>query len=414
MEKTQMMFLEALKASLCGEKVQWDEYITEENWGELFQMADRHHVLPLIYDVVYDCESAKINDLSLFTLYKQRTVQTVMLQTMKSAEFLNLYKNIQGNGSSPIVVKGIVCRSLYPNPDYRISGDEDILVPGQFEIFDAAMRSNGMEFVETDINIDEAYEIPYAKRGNPIYVEAHKSLFPPDSDAYGDLNRFFDGIEDRTIEMEIDGVPLLTLNYTDHLFYLICHAFKHFLHSGFGIRQVCDIILMANTYGRLIDWDLILTHAKEVNADKFAAAIFEIGREYLVFDPVQACYPQKWQEIKVDAMPLLMDILTGGIYGATESKRSHSSSLTLSAVASQKTGKVKTNKFISTLFPGAKALRGRYPYLNRKPYLLPIAWISRLLKYGAEVKKGQSNDAVESIKIGEQRVNLLKTYEVIK
>lgn len=35
------------------------------------------------------------------------------------------------------------------------------------------------------------------------------------------------------------------MNASDHLFYLICHALKHFYHSGFGIRQVCDILLFA-------------------------------------------------------------------------------------------------------------------------------------------------------------------------
>lgn len=33
-----------------------------------------------------------------------------------------------------LTVKGIICRELYPKPDYRISGDEDILVDKtQFE-----------------------------------------------------------------------------------------------------------------------------------------------------------------------------------------------------------------------------------------------------------------------------------------
>ena len=32
---------------------------------------------------------------------------------------------------------------------------------------------------------------------------------------------------------------------TDHLLCLLCHAYKHFLYAGFGIRHVCDIGIFA-------------------------------------------------------------------------------------------------------------------------------------------------------------------------
>ena len=112
-------------------------------------------------------------------------------------------------------------------------------------------QSLGTEQTECDMSEEELeriYEVPYGKKGSLIYIELHKSLFPPESDAYGDLNRFFENVYTDAIEIKIDNTDIRTMGYTDHLFYLICHAFKHFLHSGFGIRQVCDIILFANAY----------------------------------------------------------------------------------------------------------------------------------------------------------------------
>lgn len=47
---------------------------------------------------------------------------------------------------------------------------------------------------------------------------------------------------------------------TGHLFFLICYAFKHSLHSGYCIQQVCDIVLFANQYGQEIDWRLVLVN----------------------------------------------------------------------------------------------------------------------------------------------------------
>ncbi len=415
MEKANLFLLQALKAALNNEKVDWENYLQPEDWLALFRLAEKQHVLPLIYEAVYSCPAAQKADQALFLPFKQRTVQTVMLQAMKTSEFLALYQIMKDAGVTPIVVKGIICRNLYPNPDYRISGDEDILIPrGQFRKCHEIMLANGMECADAEIDMEQSYEVPYGKKGSPIYIEAHKSLFSPDSEAYGELNSFFEGVEDRTIEIPVDGVPICTMGYTDHLFYLLCHAFKHFLHSGFGIRQVCDIVMMANVYGSEIDWASILEQTRMIHADLFAASVFKIGEKHLTFDPDKAAYPKEWRNIQVDEEPMLDDLLSGGIYGAVDRERLHSSTVTLNAVAAQKKGKSGKANIWKSVFPGAKSISGRYPYLRKKPFLLPVAWVSRIWQYRKELKKTGGESAAESVKIGEQRVDLLKKYGVIQ
>lgn len=204
------------------------------------------------------------------------------------------------------------------------------------------------------------------------------------------------------------------MGYTEHLFYLICHSFKHFLHSGFGIRQVCDIILFANEYGDAIDWEKVLRQCREIHADLFAAALFAIGEKYLTFDPEKAHYPKVWQGICVDETDMLMDLLDSGIYGNANMSRKHSSNMTLDAVAADKNGKKAGNTVLKSLFPSAKKLEGRYPYLKKHPILLPIAWTDRILKYRKETVAGGDNAAADSVKIGNQRIELMKEYGIIK
>ena len=203
------------------------------------------------------------------------------------------------------------------------------------------------------------------------------------------------------------------MGYTDHLFYLICHAFKHFLHSGFGIRQVCDIVLFANAYGREVDWSKILDQCREIHADLFTAALFQIGQKYLIFDPVKAGYPQEWQEIQVDEQLLLDDLLDAGIYGGGTMSRKHSSNITLNAVSSEKQGKKAGHSVLKTLFPSAKNMEGRYPYLKKHPYLLPVAWLTRIMRYHQETKKSQNNDAAQAVSIGNQRIELFREYHIL-
>ena len=203
------------------------------------------------------------------------------------------------------------------------------------------------------------------------------------------------------------------MSHTDHLLFLICHALKHFIAGGFGIRQVCDITLFANKYGSQIDWEFIMECCKSISAVKLAAGIFRIGEKYLTFDPEQACYPKIWGEIEVDEELLLADMLTGGILGNSSKGRVHSHSITIHAVASQKDDVVSKNKFWGILFPSRKYMARKYKYLDRYPYLLPIAWISRVFQYGMDMDKKDNNPA-QSMKIGEERIELLKQYGVLK
>lgn len=376
MDKINKMFLQALKASLLRKKVKWDSQITQEEWLRLFHQAEIHHVLPMIYDAVYSCPSSKRMDASFFIPFKKKTVQYVMAQTIKTSEFLQLYKYLRKSDISPVMVKGIICRELYPNPDYRVSGDEDMLIrPEDFDFCHDKLLEYGMTAADPGLDVQEAYEVPYGKPGSPIYIELHKYLFPPDSEAYGEFNQFFEDIHERTIKITVQGIPISAMEHTSHFFYLICHAFKHFLHSGFGIRQVCDIVLYANEYGSQIDWKKVLEECKAIHADMFTAALLRIGEKYLVFDAEKACYPVEWSSMEVDETMLLNDLLDAGVYGGSNMNRKHSSNITLNAVSAQKSGKRGGASVLKTVFPTVKSMSGRYPYLKKHPWMLPAAWL---------------------------------------
>ena len=262
----------------------------------------------------------------------------------------------------------------------------------------------------TEAEIAAAYEVPFRKTDCPLYVELHKSLFPPQSDAYGDWNRFFDKAEERAIET--DGV--YTLGHTDHMFYLICHAFKHFMHSGFGIRQLCDMAVYANAYGSLINWEEVYKNCCEINAQTFAATLFTIAEKYLSFSREKCCLPQYFMEEAVNETNMLADLLSAGVFGGATMSRKHSSNMTLEAVSADKQGKRAKKSLKNTLFPSAENLKGRYTYLEQKPYLLPVAWADRLINYIKESRSAQDNSALETLQTGSARIELLREYKVIK
>lgn len=417
MKQTELLFLEALKASLTNTTVTWSSAdVSPAEITQIFKLAETHSVQPMIFQAVYSCDAVKKADPKLIEPHKQQIMRYIALQTMKSSEFEDLYQHLQKNGLKPCVVKGIICRNTYPDPDARMSSDEDIWIPeDQYSIAHKAMLDYGMLPAEQGMDVFKEFEVPYFKPGSLLYIELHKNLFPPTSEAYGDMNQFFEKSQERMVTEKISRTTFYSLEPTDHLTYLICHSFKHFLHGGFGLRQVCDIIMYANTYGHAIDWHAVLEHCREIRGELFAASMFVIGEKYLTFDSEKACYPAEWSEIQVDASAMLEDLLDSGTFGASEMSRKHSSNITLSALVADKRGEKTKSGLVGSVFLPAKSLSNRYKYLERFPWLLPVAWVQRVFGFLKKNKgKKSASMASRTIEIGNQRVELMRKYGIIK
>lgn len=408
-------FLTILKYALVGQKAENCDDITIEEWNQLFMLANSHNVLPMFFEAVFDNEVLKNSNEPFVHIARRRVMQDVMMQAITTDDFLRLYGKLVDGGIKPLVVKGIVCRNLYSKPDHRPSGDEDMWVqPQRFEATHRIMTDYGMGALIEHENELDSYEVTYCKNGSPLRIELHKSLFPTESDAYGHLNDYFKDSVERAVEVQIHGQTVYTLEYTDNLFYLICHAFKHFLHSGFGIRQVADIVMFANEYGNMIDWERVLNNCREIKADKFTAAMFKIGEKYLNFDSQKACYSDSWKSIEIDETELIEELLSSGIFGASTMSRKHSSSITLNAVTSNKEGKKARVSLVSSLFPSKNSLEDKYKFLKKHPYLLPAAWAMRIGGYIKETSSTKNNNAADTLKIGKERVELMKKYGIIE
>lgn len=246
------------------------------------------------------------------------------------------------------------------------------------------------------------HEISYFQPQTGVYIELHCTLFPEESGAYGHLNREFAHVFEQSICENIQGTEIWTLNPTEHMFYLICHSFKHFLHSGFGLRQVCDMVKMAEHYGAQIDWAYIDGKLDRLHMDVYWKGLVEIGTRYL---------SASW-ELKsgnVDGHELLLDLLESGIYGDSTMERKHSSNMTLAAVKSGK--KNLTASLKESLFPSISYMKAKYGWLEKCPWLLPAAWAVRIVSY---MKSSRKRDEREnSVEIGINRVELLRKYDII-
>ena len=393
MTPTEQTFLHILAAALSGDRVSMDTLPENADWNTLSRLAAQHKLLPMIFSAL------PLEDVPEMRALKGSVLRQVVSQTQRTEAFLSLYGAMGEAGYHPLVVKGILCRGLYPQGDLRPSNDEDLFVTEEeFRGCCRFLKEQG--FTPTDTDTDRAFEIGWRK--DHLYIELHRSLFSPEAGAYGDLNRFFTA--KGTAYPTESGREILSLRPHDHMLYLLLHAYKHFLHSGFGIRQVCDIGLWAREYQARIDWNLLARQCAECRAQGFAAAVLGIGSHYL---NISLPLPHDWATEKDYCLPLLEDILAGGIYGSADPGRQHSATVTLNAVEASRSG--SRPSLLASLFPGRASLEGRYPYLKQYPVLLPLAWSQRICRY---LRK--KNDPAESIAVGRERVALLRHYGIIR
>ena len=378
---------------------------------ELYQMAGIHKMTAAVYEQIRgEALLQQPEYTNLARSFKGYTMREVMMQMQRADGFLRIYEKMCAQGVRPLVVKGIICRNLYEKSDYRVSGDEDILVRKEdFSVCDAILAAGGFQREELDTE-HLPQEIPYINPQNGVYIEMHFDLFAEESGAYGHLNKEFADAYATCIAEDIQGRTVWTLHPTLHLFYLICHSLKHFLHGGFGIRQVCDMVMMAEHYGEQIDWDYIYGRLQELRMEIFWNGLVEIGREYLGFSYEKAHYPASLQKMHVNCDHLLLDLLDSGIYGDSTAERKHSSNITLAAAESGKKDTVASMK--ASLFPGKDYMKRGYPWLERYPWLLPVAWGMRIVGY-LKNKRKNSKEEPSGVEIGMNRVELLREYDII-
>lgn len=395
---TERQFLNIAKAAVSGGEIPAENV----DWPAVFTLAGQQKLLPILFEAVRKTPAAEENA-ALFAVTKQQVIGQVLNQTVRSSEFADLYRKLRSAGLHPIVVKGQLCSRLYPQTDHRISADDDILIPdGEFFACHEQLLANGLRTGTPADELASADEVPYTKDGSPLYIELHRHLFDSAEDAHDELNHFFADLN----PVEIDG--FLAMPPHEHLLYLILHAYKHFVRSGIGLRQFCDIVLWAREYHAKIDWQRLYDQCASVHAVTFAAAAFRIARDYLSID-FDLSAP--WDD-SIDVEPLLHDTLCGGVYGSNDYTRLHSSTVTLNAVKASRTGE-KSN-VLSTVFPKREYLEHRYPYLKKHPYLLPVAWVQRIAHYASEKQSNPDNSASGSIKLAKERIELMKEYGIME
>ena len=384
--------------------------LAPDDWTALLRLAGEQKLLPLVYAAVRGTPGFAAAPEAGRAAARRQTMREAAAQTVHTEAFLRLYQALRAEGLAPVVVKGIVCRALYPQPELRPSSDEDLyLTAAEMPCFHAVLLRAGFVLTEPERDYRSAHEARYVHPDTGLVVEGHWALFPTEYAVYAALNVQLPDLMQRAQDWESGGVTLRVPDVCDHLIFLLLHAFKHFISSGVGVRQLCDIALWMRRFGAQIDWQRVRAALRATHSEGFAAAVIDAGVHWFGLERAAAHIPPDWETLESAA--LLADALSGGVYGSADSTRRHSCTITIHAADRAHRGGTGRASLCAALFPGREVMAGWYPYVARCPALLPAAWAQRIWRYLRT--RGKHTGAQDSLRVGAQRVELLRQYRVL-
>lgn len=384
--------------------------LAPDDWTALLRLAGEQKLLPLVYAAVRGTPGFAAVPEAVRAAARRQTMRETAAQTVHTEAFLRLYQALRAEGLAPVVVKGIVCRALYPQPELRPSSDEDLyLTAAEMPRFHAVLLRAGFVLTEPERDYRSAHEARYVHPDTGLVVEGHWALFPTEYAVYAALNVQLPNLMQRAQDWESGGVTLRVPDVCDHLIFLLLHAFKHFISSGVGVRQLCDIALWMRRFGAQIDWQRVRAALRATHSEGFAAAVIDAGVHWFGLERAAAHIPPDWETLESAA--LLADALSGGVYGSADSTRRHSCTITIYAADRAHRGGTGRASLCAALFPGREVMAGWYPYVARCPALLPAAWAQRIWRYLRT--RGKHTGAQDSLRVGAQRVELLRQYRVL-
>ncbi|MBQ8341326.1 MAG: nucleotidyltransferase family protein [Clostridia bacterium] len=307
------------------------------------------------------CSLAKAHDLSSVVLegFAEQIVPpsvTEQLLRRSAASLASYYaqneamerltKTLAQNGIDYLPLKGAVLRYLYPNPEWRVGRDVDVLVrPSDFDRARQIATA-----VLSPVKIGEGRHDVGFTCSDGVRIELHFSLFNGD-EGFGDLlsDPFAHAILKAEHRYELPDAEL----YAYHL----AHMAKHFRHGGCGLRAFLDLYLLRQSLSSeaLADAEALLVTA---GLDQFAAVAWRQSRVFFAGELGDA-----------DTERLGRFVARNQAFGSFRS-----------VAAAQAHKKEKKHGFCAVwarAFPSYRNMCYLYPVLRCWPVLLPFCWIAR-------------------------------------
>lgn len=283
----------------------------------LIRRCRNHSIIPIVYDVlkVQNITQEQKNGI------RQSAQQSVRQNYHLLFETKNACSCLEAHNIEVAVLKGSATASYYPVPEYRKSGDIDLL------LLDVSMLEQAKEVLsELGYTVNEEQRARHhVTFSNPsgIELELHTMLAEPFDNAR--MNRFMESllavIPEHVIDKEVLGVNLPMLSDGFHAYELLLHMLQHFLRSGFGMKLLCDWTFFWNRKVEEQEFYIYTSLIKESGLQGFSDMITSLCVLYLGLPKTCVLCEHSTLVEENIAEGFMQDILSAEEFGKAEKSR---------------------------------------------------------------------------------------------
>lgn len=404
----------ALVKNAMSESEPVDVDCTDIRWEDVFEIAIRNQLIPFLYDPVERLAAQYPIPKDLLRGWKQVAIRSMLEEYDKYRALKLLLHEAEKENIKFIIFKGAVLASLYPKYYERFSSDTDIFVY-QKDKDKAVALFERMGYVKSEAASKESVFVYHLRK--PLFVvELHFSLWEDYTGTKISLMEEMNLTDEATlIRVHACGINMNTLGYEEHLIFQMIHIIKHFSLQGVSVRYLVDVTLYINQYGKQIDFNSFWRKMKQLSYGTFCDNFFCLCIHYLGLSP-DIMKGREGSVIGVKKHLILDMIQVGMMFADKQAGWQLLGLMTPYFTGEAEIPKTKFKRKLVLLFPKSKNLPEEYAYAKRHPFLLPVAWIHKLLFYLIKWHKNKNDwyNAREKLTIAEHRLALLQNLGLVE
>lgn len=348
-KKEYIYFIKATGASA----LQREAPLPPENadWAFLEELARYHGCLSLFFNSVKNLPANLLPPEEIYSKM-QDTVNVLFVQDAnQSYELRRVFDEFEKSGVYFLPMKGYVIKQDYPQSDYRLMADADVLFKEeQIDRVREIYENSGFKFDFFDKDNQYHFEKkPF------IIIEMHTSLVNHRDEMFDYYQNVWEKARPKdgcTYEYEMTA--------EDYYIFMLEHASNHFKGGGIGIKHLIDIYIFNRKHN--LDRNYLDRELKTIGLFTFENKMRTIA--------------VKWFEKQdFDSFSLLEEsVLLSANLGRRELAYAETS-LNHKRASESKNKKSSRAAFVlSSIFPGRSTMSIHYTYLDKLPFLLPVSW----------------------------------------
>jgi hypothetical protein len=358
-----------IRGTSCSDIGFEGEDIKGINWTTIYEKAKLHDVHTLIFPVLHSLKAPVGPGEELMEEWQRCTLFTAAHQCQHVVQVSKVLEAFNKEGIPVISLKGLVLRDLYPQAELRTMGDADILICEE-DMDHTRELMLKLGYKEGYLGVKHLH---FSHKDYPT-IEVHWTLV--DLGVFPKGAWFDSAVWEETVQYNLFNVPTLSLSIENEMLHLCLHMAVHLITGGFGLRQLCDFLLLIEANEDNINWGSFMEKARILGLEQFLCTILGLCNKYFGLNIKEIAGLTS----RVDVEELLHDILEGGVFGKSSMDRKAGGLFTyyLTGKAASSSQSV-LRRYLSLFFPSAAKLSNKYGYAKKYSILLPIAWLHRLI-----------------------------------